>query len=637
MCGILGSFTKEKSLWSEVEHKNALSKLNHRGPDSFGMESINIADGNLTLGHTRLSIIDLTLSGHQPMTSENGRYTIIFNGEIYNYIEIRKKLKVHNVTFQGDSDTEVLLSSWAYWGIDCLKYLVGMFAFAILDRRECKVTLVRDGFGIKPLFYCIYNGNLIFSSEIPSILQLLKSRPNVNHGRAYAYLVCGEYDNGIETFYDNIYTMLPGHFLQVSLDSIQEAVFDSQKRWWWPSIKCRNNKLFSDAVDEFRTLFLSNIRLHLRSDVELGATLSGGIDSSAVVCAIRYLEPEMPINTFSFVARGSSASEESWVDIVNQHVGAISHKVIIGPDELATDLTDMITAQAEPFVSTSIYAQYRVFKMASAEGIKVTLDGQGADELLAGYTGYPQEYMLSLKDHAAYHKIPLYSFAWSQWPGRRKKDALLLMLSTLLPGGYQSQLHKYLANDLSVINVINHDWAKNRKDELSNRLLSIRNNDSDANGRRLVNRLRDALTSDGLPALLRHGDRNSMRWSVESRVPFLTTDMAEYVLSLPESYLVSDKGETKRILRAALRGIVPDQILDRRDKIGFQTPEFEWMQLIEDKIVAWVEGAESISWLDPEQCRKEVLNTISGKTPYTSGIWRLLNFCRWLQVMDVHG
>jgi asparagine synthase (glutamine-hydrolysing) len=383
MCGLFGHFSPLPVSDQQEQHDcllNAQHALHHRGPDDSGLETLAVPSrsgspaGSLSLGHTRLSIIDLSPGGHQPMQSANDRYRIVFNGEIYNYRELRQELKGLGHRFQTDSDTEVLLAAWAQWGESGLRRLTGMFAFAVFDRHKQTLTLVRDAFGIKPLFFRLERNALHFASEMPALLALLPAQPELNYQRAYDYLVWGQYDNSRETFYQGIEHLEPGHVLRVDLQQLAAGqMVERPRRWWWPSISERTDLSFEDAAAQLREMFLNSVRLHLRSDVPVGAALSGGVDSSAVVCAMRHLEPDMPIHTFSYVARGSAVDEEAWVDIVNTHVGAIAHKVVVEPDDLAGDLNDMIRAQGEPFGGTSIYAQYRVFKAAREAGIVVTM------------------------------------------------------------------------------------------------------------------------------------------------------------------------------------------------------------------------------------------------------------------------
>jgi asparagine synthase (glutamine-hydrolysing) len=332
------------------------------------------------------------------------------------------------------------------------------------------------------------------------------------------------------------------------------------------------------------------------------------------------------------VAPGSPVDEEPWADLVNAHVGAISHKVPAGPAELAVDIDALIRSQGEPFGSTSIYAQYRVFQAAREAGIIVTLDGQGADELLAGYDGYPEARLRSLFDQHRYGAATRLLQAWQQWPGRGRRRALQSLVLALAPdqaGAHLKQLRSELRDSW-----LNRRWLRDRavKGIPSDGapLASL----SDRHGRQLASSLRSALTGQGLAALLRHADRNSMHWSLESRVPFLTTDLAEFLLSMPEEYLLSDAGETKHLFRAAMRGIVPDPILDRRDKIGFATPELAWLQALAPQIDDWLAVAKEIPFLNHERVVAMVHDTLAGKRRFGWQVWRLISFCRWMQLFQ---
>lgn len=624
MCGIIGGYIPQSS--ARPDFQAGLARLAHRGPNDRGLERWNSVDGVVVLGHTRLSIIDLSAAGHQPMHSRCGRYAMVFNGEIYNYRELRQELQLLGQHFVSDSDTEVLLASWIAWGDSCLAHLRGMFAFVVLDKTRHTLTCVRDAFGIKPFFYRFDEGGFTFASEVPALLALEARRPKLNLQRAYDYLVAGNYDDRAETFFDGVRQLLPGHTLTLDLG---KAVISEHRRWWWPSIIERTDLSFAEASEQLREMFLANIRLHLRSDVPLGAALSGGVDSSAVVCAMRHVASDMPIHTFSYVARGSDVDEEHWADLVNTHVGAISHKVVVSPDELAADLDDMIRAQGEPFGSTSIYAQYRVFKLARKHGITVTLDGQGADEMLAGYRGYPGSRLHSYVERGDWLELLQFLRAWSQWPGCSMGSGAKALVGQLVPGSLRSIALKMVGHDPAP-SWLNSRYFRERGVRFAGHGWSSEN--SDAVGRRLVSALRQSLTGQGLNALLRHGDRNSMRWSVESRVPFLTTDMAEFLLSLPEHYLISPQGKTKHIFRAAMRGIVPDEILDRKDKVGFATPEQAWLKQLGSKVFDWLSAADDLPFLNAAACRSEVKSIIDGSRPFDFRAWRLVNYCRWVQI-----
>lgn len=627
MCGIIGGWSS--SIACVPDFQAGLLKLTHRGPNDRGLEAWDVRDGTFVLGHTRLSIIDLSPAGHQPMNSPCGRYSLVFNGEIYNYRELRFELKQLGINFASDSDTEVLLAAWIVWGQACLKRFNGMFAFAIYDKLFKRLVCVRDAFGIKPLFYRFDENGLFFASELPALLALQIGPNQLHPQRAYDYLVGGRYDHDEETFFNCIKQLMPGHILTLDLES---EVKCSNQRWWWPCIAERTDITFACATDQLREMFLNNIRLNMRSDVPLGAALSGGVDSSAIVCAMRHIDLKKPIHTFSYVARGTGDNEEKWADLVNKHVNAIPHKVLVDSVELAADLDDMINTQAEPFSSTSIYAQYRVFKSAREHGLTVILDGQGADELLAGYSGYPGPRFHSYIDRREFAKVVRLLNAWSQWPGRSVGYGTKALIGELLPSPiYNLALKTIGRNPLP-------SWIEptylNDNGVSFAPVKPIKNTD-DSHGRRLMSALRGSITGLGLNALLRHGDRNSMRWSVESRVPFLSTDIAEYLLSLPENYLVSNQGETKFVLRAAMRGIVPDAILDRKDKIGFATPEEAWLRQLGNKVYEWLDAAEQLPFLNGAKCRSEVEGIISGDRPFDFRVWRMINFCRWVQLSDI--
>lgn len=626
MCGIIGGWVPHFSADSLLRSAAVgLSRLAHRGPDDRGSESFTLSDGILVLGHTRLSIIDLSPGGHQPMHSPDGRYTIVFNGEIYNYRELRQELALQGHAFRSNSDTEVLLAGWAQWGKACLPRLRGMFAFTVFNRVEQTLICVRDAFGIKPFYYVAGEGHFLFASEVPALLALLPNQPLLNLQRAYDYLVFGDYDDQEATFFAGMRHLLPGHLLTFQLSKDSASVIE---RWWWPAITERTDLSFAGAAEQLRSMFLDNIRLHLRSDVPLGTALSGGVDSSAVVCAIRHIEPDMPIHTFSYVARGSDVDEERWADQINAHVGAISHKIIVAPEDLAEDLEDMIHAQGEPFGSTSIYAQFRVFKLARDHGVTVTLDGQGADELLAGYNGYPSSRMRSLVEKRQFVELVKFLRAWSTWPGRSASQGIKALIEPWVPDSLRGLAYRVIGRNPAptwLVTAFFQEHGVALTPPLRPGSLT------DKTGRRLVAALRHALTSQGLNALLRHGDRNSMRWSVESRVPFLTIDMAEFLLSLPEPYLISPQGETKHIFRAAMRGIVPDAILDRKDKIGFATPEQTWLGQLGDKVYDWLDAAETLPFLNAAQCRAQVKTMIEGRRRFDFRAWRLINYCRWAQ------
>jgi asparagine synthase (glutamine-hydrolysing) len=317
--------------------------------------------------------------------------------------------------------------------------------------------------------------------------------------------------------------------------------------------------------------------------------------------------------------------------LINSEVGAIEHKVVATGPDLIQDLDDLIATQGEPFGSTSIYAQYRVFKLAKESGITVTLDGQGADELLAGYRGYPMQRIQSLLEER--RLIGAISFAnnWRQWPGRSSKEALMFLGAGMLPNGMRP-LFKDLFVKPAKPAWLNTNVLTEAKVDLSHKLIM---QSGPASTRRVVETLVNSLQHNGLPQLLRHGDRDSMRFSIESRVPFLTIPMAELLLSMPEQLLISPKGETKSVFRAAMRGIVPDQVLDRRDKVGFETPEKVWLIAMAPTLRNWLSEDINVPFINQAELIKEFDAIMADKKPFTWQVWRWVNFYRWVQLMGV--
>jgi asparagine synthase (glutamine-hydrolysing) len=625
VCGIAGKISENTNA---LELANALLNLNHRGPNDSGTFQSSMNNKVLNLGQTRLSIIDLSSGGHQPFISLDQNYILVFNGEIYNFKELRNYLRKYGYKFDSESDTEVLLNAWIHWGPESLSKLKGMFAFAIFDKKNNLLTLARDAFGMKPLFFHQNSENFAFASEIGALKKLIPGCASLNSQTMFNYLAFGQQSFGQDTFFQDIMSLEPGHFLQIKCSSSNIEITCS--RWWWP--KVAQNFLISDseAIKEVRERFLENVRLHLISDVPLGATLSGGLDSSAIVCAMRFLEPSREINTFSFVSSGHMKNEETWVDIINKHVGAIPNKVVISPKELLFDLDDMITYQGEPVGSTSIYAQYRVYKQVRDSGITVVLDGQGADELLGGYLGYPVFRVQSLISSGNYIQASNFLLNWAKGPDRSLRDVIQRLIGkSFIPRNLVPITRKMVKKDFS-----NKIFRLDLIDEFEinkNQILEI---DWPKDGNRaLVSELRRALTKRGLSELLRYADRNSMRWSIENRLPFLTTDLAEFVLQLPEHLLVSQKGITKNVFREAMKGIVPDSVLNRKDKIGFETPELEWLQFLRHDIDIWLEDLAPIHWINLAEVKNHFNDVLSGRRKFDWQTWRLINSAKWMSLV----
>jgi asparagine synthase (glutamine-hydrolysing) len=634
MCGIFGHFSNKST--QDIQEQNNILKLAadslyHRGPDDNGLETFEIKSEEdkfiklLSLGHTRLSIIELSKKGHQPMSSSDDRYVIVYNGEIYNYKELRSELQELGHIFNTQSDTEVLIAAWSQWGPESLIKLIGMFAFAIFDKTDQTLTLARDAFGIKPFFYRNNGDNLYFASELPALIKLIPEKLNINLQRSYDYLVHNSYDSNSDTFFQEINHLLPAHFITFDLKNVSKS---KPVCWWKPNITTNPNLSFEEATQRLRNLFLDSVKLHLRSDVPLGVALSGGIDSSAIASVVRYLEPNIPLNTFSYIASELNISEEKFIDLLNEKLNARSFKVTIQEHEIYEDFDDMILKQGEPFASTSIYAQYRVAKLIKETGVTVVLDGQGADEILAGYFGYPGHRLLSLIETRGWIAAHKYAKCWGRLPGKNYLLAWKYLLQLKLGDWFYNFLSKKTARDYKPkwlnINYLNKYGVRFKKKRIR---LSKENR-----GQRVKEALAYALTKEGLPSLLRHSDRNSMAFSIESRVPFLTIPIVDFLLSLPENYLISDEGVTKHIFREAMRGIVPDSILDRKDKIGFATPETIWLSSKCEIIKTWINQSIEIPFINKKILLKEFEIILKEKN-IDGRLWRWINYLHWYNLL----
>jgi asparagine synthase (glutamine-hydrolysing) len=637
MCGIAGLVTHSSDN-ATVRIPAVLRSLEHRGPDDQGW--LLYSRGKVRLGrewpednqayevmllHRRLSILDLSTAGWQPM-GKDGRYYVVYNGEIYNYLELRKELEDCGHRFHSQSDTEVLLAAYEQWGVLALSRFIGMFAFVLLDMQRRVLLLARDFFGIKPLYYCASPDGLAFASELNTLFKLVDVKRRVDPHNLLLYLRHGLSDQGSTTLLEGVRQLPAAHYLEVSID---DPTLGVPVCYWRPELQPVRKISFEEAAEQLRLIFLESIRLHLRSDVPIGTALSGGIDSSSIVACMRKVAPELEIHAISYIAEDPRLNEEKWIDIVGDAARAQVHKVRARPSEFVNDIDALLRTQQEPFGSTSVYAQYRVFQLASERGIAVMLDGQGADELLGGY-----RYCVSAR-FASLIRQQQFGEAFHLLRGASRSpntDALWLLLCSadyLLPHSLQAPLRTLAAKELTP-KWVNASWFRKHGVD------SIHVNYC-ASPDVLRQTLLRTLFVTSLPHLLRYEDRNSMAFSIESRVPFLTPRLAEFMLSIPEEYIITQNGTTKAVFRHAMRGIVPDSILDRRDKIGFATPEKEWLKAIDTWVKSTLtsEAASSLPFLDLGSMRGQWSEIVSGRQAFDSRVWRWLNVIRWSQELQL--
>jgi asparagine synthase (glutamine-hydrolysing) len=606
--------------------------LAHRGPDGSGLATY-LRNGtpsppetaDVVLVHRRLAIIDLDRRADQPMTSADGRYVLVFNGEIYNYVELRHELIGFGHTFRTTSDSEVLIAAVAQWGAAALDRFVGMFAFILLDRERCELLVARDPFGIKPLFWAIGRDCIALASEIRPLLEVPGVGRNIDLARTSLFLAVGQTDAGQGTMFAGVHSLPAGTWGKIPLTA---PAAPTPTPYWRPRIAPAHRSL-ADAASELREVFIDSIRLHLRSDVPVGIALSGGIDSSAIVAAARAVGgSELAIHTFSFTAEGSDVDESAFIDVAAGVAQATSSRVRIGPEEIVADIDDLVVWQGEPFGSLSIYAQHRVMQLAARSGIKVMLDGQGADELFAGYRPYLARRLSELVARFEWSGAVRLARAMRRLPGVGS-GLLAQAVEPAVPGPLRS-LARLLAGRRLLAPWIDGDWFAAR---------GVLQTGAAPRWRRdfLHEALTQSLTETVLPALLRYEDRNSMAFSIESRVPFLTTRLADFAYAQPSEHLVDGQATSKAVLRTALRGLVPDAILNRQDKVGFATPDRLWASALRPwfRRVLGSDTARALPWLKADVALAALDRRISRADAFGFDLWRTVNVVRWIEMFGV--
>lgn len=588
-------------------------------------------DARAALGHRRLSILDVSPSGHQPMSYRDGRYWIVFNGEIYNHIELRRELESSGHRFVSRSDTEVILAAYSEWGEACLGRLEGMFAFVLMDRLEAAVFAARDRFGIKPLYYWVTPDRTVaFASEIKQFSALPGWRAVLNGQRAYDFLAWGILDHTDETMFKGVHQLRPGASVRLELKRPLDVEPGGRLalREWYRLAGSHFEGSLMDAAARFKERFHASVSDHLRADVPLGSCLSGGLDSSSIVCAMNDLLRRDGVRETQHAFSSCSAiprfDEREYVEEVVRHTGIEAHYVYPDLGQLF-DLLDRITwHQDEPFGSTSIFAQWSVFALAAENGVKVMLDGQGADEQLAGYQGYHGALYASLFRQLRWIELWREIRAARQVHGHGPLWAAKYLADALLPAALRYPLRAMVGKETAA-----PGWLDLQR-------LGAAPCDpmrGEAGASRSIGELSyRQLTRSNLQMLLHWEDRDSMAHSIEARVPFLDHKLVEFVLGLPDACKIH-RGVTKRVLREGLRGVLPETIRTRMSKLGFVTPEEHWMreeapekfrQAARDAVAA------SQGVLRPEAVRLAD-DVIAGRRPFDFTVWRMISFAAWMK------
>ncbi|MBL1280568.1 MAG: asparagine synthase (glutamine-hydrolyzing) [Fluviicola sp.] len=554
MCGIAGVLSLNKGHVDSGIVSKMTDAIAHRGPDGFGIWKNE--EQSICLGHRRLSIIDLSDKANQPFHYKD-RYSIVFNGEIYNYIELRDDLISKGYSFETESDTEVLIALYDLKKEGFLNDLDGMFAFAIWDKEKEELFCARDRFGEKPFYYTESNNSFYFASEIKALWSAeIKRTPKQERVFQYlAYDLIADFDHPETTFFENVFQLKPAHYI-----TIKNGKINTQTNYWDIDLSIKNNSIsFEDATKEFKRLFKLSVKRRLRSDVAVGSSLSGGLDSSSIVYTIQQLKTESQKQaTFSARFKGFEKDEGEFIDLINKELETAANNIFVTEQSQEKVFDKVCYHQDEPFGSGSILAQYQVMQLAKENDVTVLLDGQGADEYLAGYARFFQNYLFSI----------------------RKRDKTLFKKTKInLEKFYQNDVSfhysKYiLLNPTNFIRKIRNRTLKPDYIQQFNSSFYQKNKGYSYKttfAKDLDHALYDSLLLKSIPTLLRYADRNSMANSREVRLPFLYHKLVEFVFSLPDEYKIRENW-TKAILRESMKDVLPEKICWRKEKVGFEPP-----------------------------------------------------------------
>ena len=673
MCGITGVIRSEGRPVDPATIRAMGRSIAHRGPDDEGYLLANPASGNIqifggddtpasvfahaapycpeqplepervrgqasvALAHRRLSIIDMSAGGHQPICNADQSLWMLYNGEVYNYASVRKELTDLGHHFASDSDSEVVLHAYEEWGADCLVRFNGMFAIAILDRNRNKLFCARDRFGIKPFYYAHNHEGFVFGSEIKALLQSGLVKPAPNLPILYTYLVRGT-DDIFETFYEGIVPLAPGHHLTIDLDGRNLSI---ERYYELPYGKNKIKLSSDDYAEGFREQFTRSIRYRMIADVPIGTCLSGGLDSSAIACVVDKLMRDDGLkiagsdmqSTFSARYEDPRHDEGQWIDKVVNATGSVPHTTFPTGAELLDELDNFLWHHEEPFGGTSIYAQWRVFKLVKSStdvGVKVTLDGQGGDETLGGYHRYFTTYFANLLSKGKFTRLKKELAGCQELHGYATRALASQVASVMTPVALKNALRS-LANKPEYPNWVSDKFGK----AMVGHPDVMRRRDAYydwTSGNVFEGDLHSSI-SYGIPRLLRHGDRNSMAHSIESRVPFLDHNLVEFCMAMPDEQKIHN-GVTKRVLRDATKGLMPDAVRLRHSKLGFSTPQDSWFRedlapLVEDVVMS--DSFAERGFVDTDRARSLFKQHKAHEIDINNEIWKWTNLELWMR------
>lgn len=619
MCGFVSWIGR-----NQKANRHALTRMlnviRHRGPDD---EGVYFSD-NVGFGFRRLAILDLSPAGHQPMSSADCRYTVVFNGEIYNYVEIRAELVAKGYSFRSNSDTEVLLNAYIEWGDGCLQKLNGMWAFLIHDKDTNTIFGARDRFGMKPLYYHDTGTSLLFASEIKAIRVSGSYRDSLNLRVCASYFHEKRLDDTEDTFFAGIFSVPAAHSLRVSAEGKL-----SFKRYWAPPTE----SISENPAQKFADLFESAVGRHLRSDVPVGVNLSGGLDSTSIICSVarHQMESSSPQALKAFCYADRDFDESQYISATLAQTHAQLNKLELSPKQLWDSLPEMLWYQDEPVHTITAVVSFHLSGLAAKNGIKVVMNGQGADETLGGYPSYFKDRWTSLLMTKGYRALisEINDFVSIQ-SGDSKSMARGVVTHTLKSAIRRLNPYRQAVRNKILRQYADDDWFD---PELSKHLSKT----SDYEAIDLRSTLERAMARAPLPLYLRLEDRNSMAHSIEARLPFLDYQLVELAHSLPDEWKLRGPWN-KHILRESMHKKIPENVRMRPDKMGFPTPFGRWLRenLYEDALNILNDSSFDRSLFRVESIKRDLERHKKGDGDFSRKIFDILQFHIWSKLDPNH-
>lgn len=614
MCGILIHVGREKL---SSEHP-ALDIIKHRGPDGHAAMSFETPAGFLTLGHRRLAIIDLDERSNQPMQYANGDLWLVFNGEIYNYLELKEELSSLGCEFRTESDTEVILAAYRKWGKSCLSRFNGMFSFCIYDRKERRMFLARDRFGIKPLYFWSNSDTFCAASEIKQFTCIPGFTPAANREKLYHFINSSDFDYDRETMWKDVFEIEPGHFAQIDLGLWRTGSPFRTEKWYELDFDRTIDISYEDAVCEFRNLLRDSIRLRMRADVPVGFLLSGGLDSSSLVG----LSTQIPraanatLKTFSSCYENSPIDERKFIKEMLDFSKASSSLHFPKPQEVPKHLDKIIWHNDIPVRHGSPVPHWLLYKHIREDNDfrKVIIEGQGGDEILGGYLDFCWSFIYELMMEG---KLSSFSREFSAFRAKDRFSFKIFMRKfgrMMFPNAFSYPVTHFILGEYLIDSNLSERPIRSEQPSVKE-----------------MHRERMRI----LRYILHNVDRNSMAHSRETRVPFLDYRLAEFCISLPGQYKLSS-GSTKRVLRSAVSGVVPEKIINRVDKQGYSSPMPSWLaKEINGFFMESVEEASKLPFANRKLVLQKATDFNAGKCHFDPVLWNLITTDKWIKMFKI--